>query len=175
MWIGNKTVVLLESILQREETEMPEFRDFGKDTKNFEEEVAKLRDRMGQLLANYSREAERSEPLDEVGWTPPLDVLENKDDIIVRADMPGMNPDEIDLSISGDLLHIKGERKLEVEREDENYHTIERGRGKFDRKVKLPTKVDVNSIKASYKDGILTVKLPKMGMEKMGKVEIKPE
>ena len=144
---------------------MPESRDF-------EERIVRLQDRMNRLLSDFSRGIEQPEPLDEVEWTPPLDVLEDKDDIIVRADIPGMNPDEIDLSISGDVLYIRGERKREVQREDENYHTIERGYGKFDRRVALPTSVNVDSIRASYKNGVLAVRLPKLEERKVGEIKV---
>jgi HSP20 family protein len=143
-------------------------RDFG-------EEIIRLRDRMNRLFSDFSRGIERPELLDEVEWAPPLDVLEDKDDIIVRVDVPGMKPDGIDLSISGDALYIRGERKQEAEREDENYHSIERGYGKFDRRVTLPTSVRMDAIKASYKDGVLTVRLPKMGEEKAGEIKVELE
>lgn len=142
------------------------------ERRDFEEEIARLRNRMNRLFSDFSRGMDQPEPMDEVEWIPPLDVLENKDDIIVRIDIPGMKSDEIDLSISGDILHIKGERKREVGREDENYHTIERGLGKFDRRVSLPTSVKVDGIKASYKDGVLTVKLPKLGEEEAGEIKV---
>ena len=142
------------------------------ERRDFEEEIARLRNRMNRLFSDFSRGVEQPEPMDEVEWIPPLDVLENKDDIIVRTDIPGMKSDEIDLSISGDVLYIRGERKREVGREDENYHTIERGLGKFDRRVSLPTSVKVDGIKASYKDGVLTVQLPKLGEEEAGEIKV---
>ena len=146
---------------------MPEFRNLKE-----KEELARLQDRMNQLLNRYSSGMEHPEPLSETGLVPPLDVLENRDDIVVRIDIPGVTPDEIDLSIAGDVLHIKGERAREVDREDENYHTIERAYGKFDRQIVLPAAVKVDYIRASYKDGVLCIKLPKLEEEKSGKVNI---
>ena len=140
--------------------------------RDFEEEIIKLRNRMNQILSEPVSGAGQPELMDAVEWLPPLDVLENKDDITVRIDVPGVDPDEMDLSISGDVLYVAGERKQEVERGDENYHTIERGYGKFARRVKLPTSVDVDSIKASYKNGVLTVKLPKLEEKKTGKIKV---
>jgi len=145
------------------------------ESRELEERIVRLRDGMNRLFSDFSRGIEQPELLDEVQWTPPLDVLEDKDDIIVRADIPGMSPDEIDLSISGDVLHIRGERKREVEREDENYHTIERGYGKFDRRVALPASVKVDSIRASYKNGVLAVRLPKLEEKKVGEIKVGPE
>jgi HSP20 family protein len=146
---------------------MPELRNLGE-----KEELARLQDRMNQLLNRYSSGMEQPESLGETEWIPPLDVMENKDDIVVRVDIPGLTPDEIDLSISGDILHIKGERMREVDREDENYHTIERAYGKFDRQIVLPARVKVDCIRASYKNGVLCVKLPKLEEEETGKVKI---
>jgi HSP20 family protein len=142
------------------------------EPRDFEAEIAKLRDRMNQILSGASMDAEQPEPLDEVDWMPPLDVLENSDEIIVRADVPGMKSDEIDLSISGDILQIKGERKREIEREDENYHAIERGYGRFSRQITLPAPAKVDAIAASYRDGVLTVRLPKIGEKKTGRVKV---
>ena len=147
---------------------MSEFRDSGK-------EIARLRDRMNRLLSDSSREMKHPESLNEVEWVPPLDILEDKDDVIVKVDIPGMKPDEIDLSISGDVLHIRGERKREMEREDENYHTIERGYGKFNRQIPLPTSVNTDGIKASYKDGVLIVRLPKLEKSKVGEIKVELE
>ena len=140
---------------------MPEHRDF-------ETEIIRLRDRMNRLFSDCSRGGEQSEPLGRAEWIPPLDVLEDKDDIIVRIDIPGVKADEIDLSISGDVLYLKGERK----QVDENYHVIERGYGKFDRQVLLPTSVRPDSIRASCKDGVLTIRLPKLEGEKTGKIKV---
>lgn len=143
------------------------------ELREFEEEMARLRDRMNRVFSDLSKG--QPEPLDEAEWKPPLDVLEDRDKIIVRADIPGVKPDEIDLSISGDVLNIKGERKRETDREDENYHAIERGYGRFDRRVVLPTSTRADSITASYKDGVLTVKLPKLEEEKAGKTRVELE
>ena len=139
--------------------------------RGFEEEIVRLRDRINEILGN-SAGMEVPELMDVVDWMPALDVLENKDDIVVRVDVPGVNPDEIDLSISGDVIQIKGERKQETERDDENYHAIERGFGSFDRRINLPAPVDVESIKASYKNGVLIISLPKLGEEETGAVKV---
>ena len=145
------------------------------ELRNPEEEIIRLRNRMNRVLNDLARGVEQPEPLDEIGWRPALDVLEDKDNITVRVDMPGVKPDEIDLYISSDVLHIKGERKQEIGREDENYHAIERGYGKFDRRVALPTKTEEDNITASYKDGVLTVKLPKREEEVTGKIKVELE
>lgn len=133
---------------------------------DFERSIAELRNRMNYIFDNMVEEKEISEPLQETDWIPDLDVLEDKDDIIVNVDLPGMSADEIDLSISGNVLYISGERKRKISREDENYHIIGRNYGKFDTHIKLPAEVESDNIKASYKDGVLNIRLPKSGNKK---------
>jgi len=137
---------------------------------DFEVEIARLKDRMNRILDNYS--VKQTEPLNEAEWVPDLDVLEDKDDIIVKADIPGMTADDIDVTISENILRIKGERKRDIGREDENYHYIGRSYGKFDRRIALPASINAENIKASYKDGVLTVKLPKLETKNTGEIKL---
>jgi len=147
---------------------MPESRDF-------QNELARLRDEMNQILNNSVEEIHQSEPLSESEWFPALDVLENKDDIIVKADIPGMNPENIELSILGDILQISGMRKQEIDRKDENYHILERGYGKFNRRIPLPAPVSDENITANYTKGVLIVKLPKLSQEKTEEIKVSLE
>ena len=91
----------------------------------------------------------------------------------MKVDVPGMSAEEIDLFILGNVLQISGERKLEGDRKDENYHVIERGQGKFSRRVPLPAPVEVDDITASCKNGVLTVALPKKLEAKSGRMTIR--
>ena len=109
----------------------------------------------------------------EGAWSPMVDVCEDKDNVLVRADLPGLNKEEIDLSILGNTLTIKGEKKSESEVEEENYHRVERSYGLFQRTVELPSDVDQDKVDASYKDGVLEVKLPKKEAVKGKKISIK--
>jgi len=109
----------------------------------------------------------------EGAWTPLVDVCEDKDSVLVRADLPGLNKEDIDLSILGSTLTIKGEKKSESEVKEENYHRVERSYGLFQRSVQLPAEVDESKVEASYKDGVLEVKLPKKEAVKGKKVAIK--
>ena len=109
----------------------------------------------------------------EVSWFPSVDVSETGKEVIVQAELPGMDPKEIDVSISGDVLTIKGEKKREEEHKDENYHRIERSYGAFARTIQLPTEVDADKAKAVYKDGVLKLTLPKTKQEATKKIEIK--
>jgi HSP20 family protein len=95
------------------------------------------------------------------GWSPALDVFDDKDNLVVTAELPGMKKEEINLSLHDGVLTISGERKHESEKKEGDTFRSERYFGKFHRSVTLPTAVDANKVKASYKDGVLTVELPK--------------
>jgi HSP20 family protein len=107
-------------------------------------------------------------------WTPSLDISETKDKVVVKAEAPGLDPNEIDISLSGGTLTLKGEKKQEREEKDENYHLVERSYGSFSRSVRLPAEVQEDKVKANYKDGVLTITLPKTerAAEKAVKVEV---
>ena len=143
--------------------------------KDFEAEVTRLRNRMSLIFDDLYSEADQPEPPGEVEWMPALDVLEDRDDIIVKVDIPGTAPDEIELSISGDVLHINGERKREISREDENYHTVERGYGRFGRRIVLPAPVNAENTRASYKDGVLAIRMPKLEKKKAEEIKVRLE
>src|SRR5260370_16084293 len=119
-----------------------------------------LRDEIDRLFETPLAEFARSSQLLS-GWTPALDVYEDQDDITVRAELPGMKKEEIDISLHDGSLSISGERKSENKYEDAEVYRAERFFGKFQRTVTLPAPVAVDKVKAQYKDGILTVTLPK--------------
>lgn len=106
-------------------------------------------------------------------WMPPFDVSETEGEIIVKAEIPGMKVEDIDITLTDGLLTIKGERKMEKEDKQENYHRIERQYGSFSRSLNLGLKVEAESIDAAYKDGVLTVTLPKAEEDKPKKIEVK--
>lgn len=95
------------------------------------------------------------------GWTPAIDLFEDKESITVKAEMPGMKKEDIDLSVEGNTLSISGERREEKQTGQGASFRSERYFGKFYRSVTLPTAVDANRVVAKYKDGILTLTLPK--------------
>ena len=104
-------------------------------------------------------------------WMPLCDMYETKDDLYVAFELPGVREKDVSVSISGDLLTLRGERKWERELKDENYHRLERVYGKFERSVPLPVPVEAEKVKATYRDGVLEIKLPKA--EKVKPREIK--
>ena len=94
-------------------------------------------------------------------WSPLVDIHETKDRFLVKAELPGMKQEEIEVSIMDDTLTLKGERKREREVNENEYHRIERSYGTFQRSIVLPAGVDAGAVKASYKDGVLEIQLPK--------------
>ena len=98
---------------------------------------------------------------------PPIDLSETADKIIIKAEIPGIDPKEIDISIQGDTLTIKGEKKEEKEEKGKNYYRMERRYGSFSRSVDLPNSVNPNKVSAEYKNGVLEINLQK-------KEEVKP-
>jgi len=107
------------------------------------------------------------------GWAPSVDVYEDKDNVVVKAELPGMKKEEIDVSLAGDTLTICGERKEERESKDAESYRSERSFGRFQRSLTLPQPVDATRIQASYKDGILTIACPKSEEAKRKQIEVK--
>jgi HSP20 family protein len=94
-------------------------------------------------------------------WAPVFDMYETKDELVLKVELPGVREKDISLSITGDLLTVKGERAFDQEQKDENYFRAERVYGKFERTIQLPLPVQADRVTATYRDGVLEVKLPK--------------
>jgi HSP20 family protein len=110
-----------------------------------------------------------------LSWSPRLDVSETDKALEVVADLPGMEKKDINVSLDGDLLTIKGEKKEVKEKKDKHFHTIERRSGSFYRALRLPSEVESDKIEANFKDGVLTLTLPKSkeAAKKVAQIEIK--
>ena len=130
-----------------------------------------LRDEMNQLFDEFWRKR----PFYEAGWSPEVDVAETSEDIIVKAEIAGLDPKDIDISISGDTLTLKGEKREEKQENDRYYHRVERRYGCFMRNVNLPESVDIEQVKAECKNGILEIILPKVEKAKPKKINVKIE
>jgi len=113
--------------------------------------------------------------LKRLRWLPSVDVSETKNDVVVKAELPGMDPKDIEVTLSDGHLMIKGQKKHEKEEKDEDYHFVERSYGSFVRAVHLPKEVKHDKISASYKNGVLKVVLPKSEEAKTKEVKIKVE
>jgi HSP20 family protein len=108
----------------------------------------------------------------ETSWQLSLDVVENDDDYVVKASVPGINPDDLEITLSGRTLTIKGETKQESEREEGKYHLRERRYGRFSRSMTLPTEVNDKEVEASYEAGVLMLTLPKTEAVKPKRIEV---
>ena len=108
-------------------------------------------------------------------WAPALDVSETKDAVMVKAEVPGMDPKEIQLSLEDQLLTLKGEKKQETEEKDEHYYHAERSYGTFVRTVRLPATVDGSKVTAIFRNGLLRVTLPKAAPANGTTIPIKAE
>jgi HSP20 family protein len=104
-------------------------------------------------------------------WAPPVDLFEEKDSFVVKAELPGLRKEDIDISYQDGALTVSGERK-EEKREGSNPARTERFFGRFQRTVSLPKQVDAGKIKASYKDGVLSISLPKAEEAKPKQIEV---
>jgi HSP20 family protein len=123
-------------------------------------QLTSLRDEIDRLFETPLAELTHGSQLLS-GWTPALDMYEDKDNVYVRAELPGMKKEEIDLSLHNGALSVSGERKQESKFENAEVYRAERFIGRFQRSITLPTPVAADKVKAQYKDGILTVTLPK--------------
>jgi len=108
-------------------------------------------------------------------WAPPVDIYETDNALILKADLPGIDPKDVDIRIENGVLYLKGERKFEKEEKKENYHRIERSYGAFTRSFALPNSIDADHVKADYKDGQLILTMPKRDEAKPKAVKINVE
>lgn len=104
---------------------------------------------------------------------PAMDVIEREDAFVAELELPGMKPEDFQVELNDGVLTIRGERKQETEEKGKQFHRTERVFGSFERRIELPTAVEADKIEASYKDGVLTVTVPKVAGRKPRKVEVK--
>ena len=142
-----------------------------REQKNFDPFRELLDDRLLGLTLFPDMEKGQS-PLSRRGWFPAIDVSEDKDNITLTADLPGMKQEEISVLVEDNVLTSKGERKSESEKKEKNYYRVERAYGSFERTLDLGTAVDSSKIKASYKNGVLEIVVPKSEQAKPKQVRI---
>lgn len=106
-------------------------------------------------------------------FLPAVDIIEEKDEYIVKLELPGVNKNDVKITVQNDILTIKGEKKSEHESKDKNYHRMERAYGVFQRSFTLPSSVNSDKIDASYNNGVLTITLPKVEEAKPKEIEVK--
>lgn len=134
-------------------------------------ELDRMRREMDRIWDNITRD--RYPSTFEQDWVPSLDLSDTGDSLVVELEVPGMDSKDIDISITGNVLTVSGEKKRKREEKEHNYHLVERSYGKFVRSVRLPSTVDPDRVEASYKDGILTITMDKVEQAKTKKIEVK--
>ncbi len=135
------------------------------------EPFSSLREEMNELLSRFSTEGNG-------GWitaerTPSLDLAETDGEIEIKMEVPGIKPEEIDIEVRGDSLHVSGRHEEETEEKGKTYHRIERRSGSFNRTVPLPCPVNESKVTAQCRDGVLTITLPKTEESKAHKIPVK--
>ena len=140
-------------------------------------ELDRMRREMDQMWGSFL--PEKPMRRGEVGvfgeWFPEFDLSETKDELVVKAEVPGINPKDIDISLVDNTLTIKGEKRQQMDEKSENYHYSGRSYGSFARAISLPREVQGDKVTASYKDGILKIVLPKSAEAKKKEIQIKAE
>src|SRR5215813_6110491 len=131
-----------------------------------------LQERMNRLFEDAGRTWRNDEPASTTTWSPAVDIFETESEIVVKAELPGMDRNDITLNLEKNVLTLKGERRFEKETKDENYHRIERSYGTFSRAFSIPATVDEEMIRAEYKDGVLRIVLPKKEQAKPKQIRI---
>jgi HSP20 family protein len=124
-------------------------------------DLSQMQDRINRIFGEAYRRSDNDDVLSGGEWTPPVDIFENKDhEIVLRAELPGLKKEDIDLKVENSTLTISGKREQETEVNRDSYHRVERVYGRFARSFSLPSTVDTEKVSAAFADGILTVTLP---------------
>jgi len=133
-------------------------------------DLTKMQQEMNRFFDDFF--GERQTEMIQGNWLPAVDVSETETEMVVRAELPGMTEGDIELSLQDNVLTLKGEKKQEQHEEKENYHRVERSYGSFTRSFTLPANVQQADIKATFKDGVLQIALPKAEEAKAKKITI---
>lgn len=131
-----------------------------------------LQDRMNRLFDETMQRRRGTEALDQGTWTPPVDIYETESEIVLVAELPGVDEKDVDIVVEDNLLTIKGERRMEKSVKEESYHRVERAYGGFARSFTLPHAVDSDKITATANKGVIEIRLPKPEKAKTHQIKI---
>lgn len=134
--------------------------------------ILESRERLSRLLNENVGYGYAEEGMHTGSWIPPVDIYETDQDVILKAELPGVNAQDVEARVHDGTLYLKGERKYEREVKEENFRHVERSYGTFTRTFSLPASVDADRVKADFKDGILTLKMPKREEAKPKAIQI---
>ncbi len=132
-----------------------------------------LRNHMNRVFGDFYFPTNREEgDLPMWNWDPVVDVYDNDDNIVLKAEIPGIDKKDIEIDVKGRVLTLKGERSSDNEVKEDNYYRRERCFGKFERAFNLPVNVELDKIKANYKDGVLEIEIPKPEEKKPKQISV---
>src|SRR6476619_8471408 len=137
-------------------------------------EMRSLQDEVNRLFSSSFNRSDDNQ-LMRGAWSPSVDIYENKDQIVLEAELPGMKREDFDLSGENNVITLRGQRQFEKKDESDNYHRVERAYGSFTRSFTLPNTVSAEGANAEYKNGVLRVTLPKREETKARRIEVKSE
>ena len=135
-------------------------------------DLRSLQEEVNRLFSTNLTRAFGDEGLGRGAWAPSVDIYENKDQIVLEAELPGMKQEDFDLSIENNVITLRGERRFEKTDESDNYHRVERSYGSFTRSFTLPQSVSNEDAHAEYSNGVLRVTLPKREETKSRRIEV---
>jgi HSP20 family protein len=133
--------------------------------------LADIEDKMNRVFDVYFGRQARPGGVDRV-WAPAIDIHETRDELVVSVELPGVREKDVHLSITGEVLTLRGQRVADHPGKEEHYHRIERWSGSFERHVQLPIPIQADRVRATYRDGVLEVRLPKMDEAKPREIKI---
>lgn len=137
-------------------------------------ELRSLQDEMNRLFSSsFSRSGGESDQMMRGAWSPSVDIFENQNQIVLEAELPGMKPEDVNISIENNVLTLHGERKFEKKDENDNFHRVERSYGSFTRSFTLPPTVSSENAVAEFENGVLRLTLVKREEAKPRRIEIK--
>jgi HSP20 family protein len=135
-------------------------------------DLRSLQDEVNRLFSTNLSRAFGDEGIARGAWNPSVDIYENKDQIVLEAELPGMNREDFDLTVENNVITLRGERRFEKKDDGDNYHRVERSYGSFTRSFTLPQTVSAEGAQAEYRNGVLRVTLPKREEVKARRIEI---
>ncbi len=135
-------------------------------------EMAHLQERMNRLFDDMVPAGGKREDFLTGAWVPKVDIYETEGEVVLKADLPEISGKDVSIKVEDNVLTLSGERKMNKEVKEENYHRVERAYGTFMRSFTLPTNIAQDKIKASFKDGVLQISMPKREETKPRQVKI---
>ncbi|MBC7911770.1 MAG: Hsp20/alpha crystallin family protein [Pyrinomonadaceae bacterium] len=138
-------------------------------------DLRSLQDEVNRLFSTNLSRTFGEEGIARGAWNPSVDIYENKDQIVLEAELPGMKREDFDLSIENNVITLRGERRFEKKEESDNYHRVERAYGSFARSFTLPQTVQADDVTAEYRNGVLRVTMPKREEVKARRIEVAGE